>query len=172
MESMQRIIKQLTSGIIDLETNKGEGKKPFKSFFKNKTNTDAYPQIPPTSRINLEYYAMEIYCRMHHGNHSEITCPEFINSFIAMLLPLKPPKKEKEEDDNEKQEEEGEPPSYLNLIWDEVEANNDDDDIMEEACVGHDYNIHSKGTPKSNASSSIAKTVTNKTPTTTVSTSK
>ena len=109
MESMKRIIKKLTNEIIDLKKNKGEGKKPFKMFLKNKTNTDSPSQITPTSGINLEDDAMENYCHMHHANHSERTCPKFINSFTAMLLPLKPPKKdnknEKEEDDDEKQEE-------------------------------------------------------------------
>ena len=126
MESMQRIIKQLTKEIIDLKKNKGERKKPFKTFLKKKTNTDSTSQIPPTLGINLEYYSMENYCRMHHANHSERICPEFINSFTAMLLPPEPPtkqsKNEKEEDDDEKpedveeEEEEEEPQSHLNLI--------------------------------------------------------
>ena len=125
---------------------------------------------------------MENYCRMHHANHSERTCPEFINSFIAMLLPPQPPKKEskneKEEDGDEKQEEaneeeeEEETPSYLNLIWDEVEVGDDDDDILEEACVGHDYNLCGKGTPKPNDSPSTTKTVVKKNLTTLTSTSK
>ena len=55
MESMQRVIKQFTNEIIDLNHNKGEGKKPFKPFLKKKTNST--PQIPPTSGINLEDYA-------------------------------------------------------------------------------------------------------------------
>ena len=55
-----------------------------------------------------------------------------------MLLPLEPPKKENKK---EKEEEEEGPPSHLNLIWDEAEVDNDDHDIMEEACVGHDYNL-------------------------------
>ena len=158
MEKMQRIIKKLTNEIIDLKKNKGEGKKPFKPFLKNKTNTDSTHQIPPTSGINLDDYAMENYCCTHHANHSERTCPKFIDSFIAMLLPLQPPKKEskneKEEDDDEKQEEaddeqeEEEPSFHLNLIWDEMEVGDDNDDIMGEACVGHDYNLCSKGTPK------------------------
>ena len=109
MESMQRIIKQLTNEIIDLKKSQGEGKKPFNPFLKKKTNTNTSPQFHPTSGTNLEYYAMENYCHMNHANHSERTFPEFINSFTAMLLPLEPPKKEnkneKEEDDNEKQEE-------------------------------------------------------------------
>ena len=45
MESMQQMIKQLTNEIIDLK-NKGEGKKPFKPFFKKKTNTDTPPLTP------------------------------------------------------------------------------------------------------------------------------
>ena len=87
-----------------------------------------------------------------------------------MLLPPDPPKKEnkkdKEGDDEEQQEEEEEPLLHINLIWDEEEIgdddDDDDDDIMEEACVGHDYNIHNKGSPKLNDSSSTKKTNTKK----------
>ena len=168
MEIMQRIIKKITNEIINLKKNKGEGKKPFKSFIKKRT--DFVPQIPPTSGINIEDYAMENYCRAHHANHLERTCTEFINYFTAMLLPPEPPKREKkndkEEDEEDQQEEEEdeegeETPSHLNLIWDEVEiSDDDDDDIMEEACVGHDYNLHSKGAPKTNESPSTSKTNT------------
>ena len=156
MERMQRVIKHLTNEIIDLKKNKGEGKKHFKPFVKKITYSTS--QIPPTSRINIEYYAMENYCRTHDVNHSERTCPKFINYFTAMLTPLEPPKKESknknEEDEEDQQEEEEyqegeEPPSHLNLIWDEEEiSDDDDDDIMEDSCVGNDYNIHSKGSPK------------------------
>ena len=49
----------------------------------------------------------------------------------------------------------------MNLIWDEAEIDDDDDDdIMEEAYVCHDYNICSKGAPKSNDSPSTTKTNT------------
>jgi hypothetical protein len=166
MESMQRFIMHLTNDIIDLKKNKGEDKKPFKPFLKKKTHSTL--QIPPTLGINLEDYAMENYCCTHHVNHSERTCPEFINSFTAMLIPPEPPKKEnkndKKEDEEDQREEEGEePPSHLNLIWDEEEiSDDDDDDIMEEACVGNDYNIQSKGAPKSNDSPSTMKTDINK----------
>ena len=103
MESMQRVIKQLTNEIIYLEKNKGEGKKPLKPFMKKRT--DSAPQIPPTLGINIKDYAMENYCRTQE-----------------------PPKREKmndkEEDEEDQQEEEEdeegeEPPSHLNLIWDE-----------------------------------------------------
>ena len=83
MASMQRVIKQLTNDIIDLKKNKGEGKKPFKAFMKKRTNSA--PQIPPTSVINIEDYAMENYCHTHHANHSERTFPKFINSFTSLL---------------------------------------------------------------------------------------
>ena len=145
-----------------MKKNKGEGKKPFKPLLKKRT--DFTPQIPPTSWINLEYYAMKNYCRTHHANHLARACPKFINSFTVMFTPPKPPKKEnkndKEEDEDDQQEEEedeeGEgPPSHLNLIWDEEEiGDDDDDDIMEEACVGNYYNIWSKGAPKLNDSPS------------------
>ena len=110
-----------------------------------KKRTNSAPQIPPTSGINIENYAIENYCRTHHANHSERTCPKFINSSTAMITPPKPQKRqkmnEKEEDEEEEQEEE-EPPSHLNLIWDEEEFGDDDDDnIMDEACIGNDYNL-------------------------------
>ena len=165
---MHRFIKQLTNEISDLKKNKGEGKKPFNQFLKKRTYSSL--QIPLTSGINLEYYAMENYCRKHHANHSERTCPRFINSFTTMLTPPEPAKKEnkndKEVDEEDQQEEEEdeegeEPPSHLNLIWNGEEIDvDDDDDIMEEACVGNDYNIHNKGAPKSNDSPYTLKTIT------------
>ena len=60
----------------------------------------------------------------------------------------------------------------MNLIWNEEEISDDDyDDIMEEACVGNDNNLRSKGAPKSNGSPSTIKTNTRKN-TTVASTSK
>ena len=99
---MQQVIKQLTNEIIDVKKNKGEGRKPFNPLFKNKTNTNTPHMIPPTLGINLEDYAMENFYRTHHANHSKRTFPEFINLFVAMMLPQEPPKKDK------KDEEEGE----------------------------------------------------------------
>ena len=68
-----------------------------------KKRTDSVPQIPPTSGINIEDYAMENHCCTHHANHYERTCTEFINSFTALLTPPKPPRMGKI---NEKEEEE------------------------------------------------------------------
>ena len=140
-----------------MKKNNGEGEKPFKPFLKKKTNVDYTPQIPPTLAINLEDYAIENYFHTHHANHSKRIFLDFINSFSTMLLPPKHPKKEskneKEEDDDGQWEEE-DPSSHLNLVWDEVEFSDDDDDIIEKEWVGHDYNIRSKGTPKSNDSPS------------------
>ena len=110
MASMQRVIKQLTNDIIDLKQNKGEGKKPFKPFMKKRTYFS--PIIPPTSGINIEYYEMDNLCHTHHANHSERTCPKFINSFTVMLTPPEPLRKDKrsekeeEEEDQEEEEEE------------------------------------------------------------------
>ena len=109
--------------------------------------------------INIEDYAMEKYCRTHHANHYERTCLEFINSFTALVTPPKPPRREKINEKEEEEEEGEEPPSHLNLIWDEEEfGDDDDDDIMEEACLGNDYNFHSKGAPKMNDSPSTSNT--------------
>ena len=67
-----------------------------------------------------------------------------------MLTPSEPLRKEKrrekeeeEEDQEEEEEEEGEHPlSRLNVLWDEEYfRDEDDDDIMEEACIGNDYNL-------------------------------
>jgi hypothetical protein len=106
MASMERVIKQLTNELVDLKRNKGEVEKPLKPFMKKRT--DFVPQLPPTSRINNEVYAMDNFCRTHHANHFERTCPKFINYFTAMLTPLEPPRKdkrsEKEEEDEDQEE--------------------------------------------------------------------
>ena len=102
MESMHRFIKPLRNDIIDLKKNKGEGKKHFKPFMNTRTNFS--PQIPPTSGINIEDYAMQNYCRTHHANHFERTFPEFINSFTAFLTLPEPPKREKRKEKEEEEE--------------------------------------------------------------------
>jgi hypothetical protein len=52
-----------------------------------------------------------------------------------------------------------EPSLNMHLIWDETEIYDIDDDIMEEACVGNDYNLRSKGAPKTNYSPSTSKMI-------------
>ena len=42
----------------------------------------------------------------HHANHYERTCPEFINSFTALLTPPELPKREKMNEKEEEEEEE------------------------------------------------------------------
>ena len=125
-----------------------------------KTNTNTSPHIPPTSSINLEDYAMDNFFHPDHSNHLEKTFPEFINSFKAMLLPPNEDKnKEEDQEDEAEEEEEEEGPQYhLNIIWDEAKVYNEDDYLMEEACIGNDYNLQSKGAPKSSKSTCTLKT--------------
>jgi hypothetical protein len=132
-----------------------------------KKRTYYAPPIPPTSGINIEDYAMDNFCRTHHANHSEGTCPEFINSFTPMTTPSEPQgksksgdKEEEDEEQEEEDEEEGEePPSHLNVLWDEDDfGDEDEDDIMEEACIGNDYNLRSKGDLKKDDTPSTSKT--------------
>ena len=66
-----------------------------------------------------------------------------------------PPRECQEED--EELEEEEEPSLNLHLIWDDTELDDIDDDIMEEACVGNDYNIQSRDAPQINDSPSSSK---------------
>ena len=47
-------------------------------------------------------------------------------------------------------------------MWDEIEVNNGDDDVLEEACAGNDYNLQSKSAPKYNDSPSTLKMVVKK----------
>ena len=76
----------------------------MKKLFVKKTNKDTSSQIPPTSRINLEDYAMDNFCHAHYLNHLEKTCLEFINLFKAMIL-LGEPQEEDEEEEKEEEEE-------------------------------------------------------------------
>ena len=123
-------ILQLHNEITNLKRSKKEGKKPI----KKKTNKNTSHQIPPTSGINLEDYAMDNFCHAHFANHSKKKCPEFMNLFKAMILPWECQEEYEEEED----EEEEEPSSNLHLIQDDTELDDIDDDIMEEACVGND----------------------------------
>ena len=142
-DGKDRVIFQLQNDIMNLKRSKGEGKKPI----KKKTNKNTSPQIPPTSGVNLEYYAMEKFCCTHYVNHSKKTCLEFMNLFKAMILPRE---LQEEDEEEEEEEEEAEPSSNLNLIWDDTELDDIEDDIMEEACVGNEYNLRSKGAHKIN----------------------
>ena len=84
---MDRVTSQLQDEITNLRWNKGEGEKPF----KKRISTNTSLKVPPTLEINLEDYAMDNFCRTHCAYHFEKTCPEFINSFKALLLPLETP---------------------------------------------------------------------------------
>lgn len=86
LDEKDRLILKLQNEIMNLKMNQGEGKKPV----KKKTNKNTSPQIPPTLGINLEDYAMDNFCRTHYANHSEKTCPYFINLFKSMILPWEP----------------------------------------------------------------------------------
>ena len=88
--------------IIDLKKNKREGMKHFNPILNKKVYMVTSLSFPLTSGIKLEDYAMENFCRTHHANHSERTCPEFINSFRAMMLTQGPHK------ENKRDEKEGE----------------------------------------------------------------
>ena len=85
----------------------------------------------------MEEYALDIFFRTHGAYHSEKTCPEFLNSFYALLLPLGTPKKENndvEEENYEEEERELEEPQHppsLILDQDETKLDNMDVDGME-----------------------------------------
>ena len=50
-----------------------------------------------------------------------------------------------------------EPSSNLDLIWDDTELDDIDDDIIDEACVGNDYNLWSRDALQINDSPSTSK---------------
>ena len=79
-----------------------------------------------------------------------------MNLFKAVILPREC-QEEDEEEEEEEEEDAEEPSSNLHLIWDDTKLNDIDDDIMEKACVGNDYNIWSKDTPQINDSPSTSK---------------
>ena len=54
----------------------------------------------------MEEYALDNFCCTHGAYHSEKTCPKFLNSFYALLLPPKTPEKENNEVDEENHEDE------------------------------------------------------------------
>ena len=86
----------------------------------------------------MEEYALDNFCRTHGAYHSEKTCPEFLNSFYALLLPLGTPEKknngveEKNYEDEESELKQVQPPPSLILHRDENKLYNMDDDEIEE----------------------------------------
>jgi hypothetical protein len=111
------VILQLQNEITSLKRSKGEGKKPIKKNTKKKSS----PQIPLTSGINLEDYAMDNFCHADYAYHSKKNCLEFMNLFKAMILPWEI---QEEDDEEEEEEEEAEPSSNLHLIWDVLAPQN------------------------------------------------
>ena len=73
-------------------------------------------------------------------------------------------KEYEEEKEEAEEEEEASPSSNLHLIWDDTKMDDIDHDVMEEACVGNDYNLRSKGVIKSNDSPSSLKMDAKNTP--------
>jgi hypothetical protein len=131
---VERIISQLQDEITKLKKDKGEGKK----HVEKKTSTNTSLKVPPTPEINLEEYALDNFCHTHGTYHSEKTCPKFLNSFYALLLPPRTPEKENngvEEENYEDEESElkevQHPPSLI-LNHDEIKLYNMDVDEIEE----------------------------------------
>ena len=107
-----------------------------------------------------------------------------LSSLILLLLCLpyqslqrkirKCDKEEEDEEQDEEEEEEGEePPSHLNVLWDEDDFRDEvEDDIMEEACIGNDYNLQSKGALKKDDKLSTSNTSKKNAPSKQLSTDK
>ena len=129
-----------------MKKDKGEGEKPF----KKKISTNTSLKVPPTPRINLEDYALDTFCRTHFAHHFEKTCPKFLNSFYALLLPPRTSEKENKDVEEENyvddEREAGElkevqhPPNLI-LDQDETELDNMDVDVMKEDFVVIYYNL-------------------------------
>jgi hypothetical protein len=113
---VERIISQLQDEITKLKKDKGEGKK----HVKKKISTNTSLKVPPTPEINLGEYALDNFCRTDGAYHSEKTCPEFLNSLYALLLPSGTSEKENNgveeenyEDEESKLKEVQHPPSLI-----------------------------------------------------------
>ena len=101
----------------------------------------------------MEDYALDNFCHTPCSYHSEKNCPKFLSSFYALLLPLGTLEKEnrdveeenyEDEEGESKELKESEHPPNLNLIWDEIELDNMDVDVMKEYCVGTYYSHWNK----------------------------
>ena len=135
MESyLDRVISQLQDEIKNLKKDKGEGK----NHVKKKISTNTSLKVPPTPKINWEDYALGNFCHTHYAYHSEKTCPKFLNSFYALLLPPRTPENENKEveeenyEDEERELKETQHPPRLILDQDETKLDNMDVDGMEE----------------------------------------
>ena len=74
IKGLQRMVKQLSNEIIDLK-NKSRESMSGRGFFRFSYRKHFPPrQHPPPENINIQDYAMDIFCRAHKDNHSEKNC--------------------------------------------------------------------------------------------------
>jgi hypothetical protein len=130
---LERLISQIKDKIANMKKNKGEGKK----LVKKKISTNTSLKVPPTPKINLEEYTLDNFCRTHDAYHSKKSCPEFLNSFYALLHPPGTLEKENNDveenyEDEERELKEAQHPPSLILDQDEIELDNMDVDEIEE----------------------------------------
>lgn len=83
MDSLSKIIKKLSNGVVDLKKSYNEGtscRRPWRPLFKRNTSPPSN-QNPSANQIQLEEFSLQNFCREHNANHCEQTCPSFINMF-------------------------------------------------------------------------------------------
>ena len=146
MEGLQRIVKQLSNEIIDLNKNSGEstlGRGFFR--FPDKKHFPQKPH-PPPENINIQDYAMDNFHRAHKDNHSEKDCLAFINMFeLFTATQTNPPPSG--EDRNLEGNANPTNELSINHFWDLCDffEGNEEPKVEEVHIVQHTHNTRSRG---------------------------
>jgi hypothetical protein len=165
IDSVVKLVKKLSNEVVDLKKNVGEGSsrpRTFHPFFKRNDNPPRPPEAPQIA-LNLDSFDKDNLCSYHQQNHSEKTCPQWVNSMtlvINQLLDQQSLNDEQPSDIVNDDTTEEPPPEVVMFLWDWC-IDSDDEKIEEifventpvVKVVPRDYNLHNKG-PVPNTSSS------------------
>jgi hypothetical protein len=90
LDNMVKLVKKLSNEVVYLKKNIGEGSskpRPFHPFFKRNENPPKPPEVPSLT-LNMDDFGMDNLCSYHQQNHSEKTCPQWVNSMTLVINQL------------------------------------------------------------------------------------
>jgi hypothetical protein len=90
IDSVVKLVKKLSNEVVDLKKNIGEGpsrNRTFHPFFKRSDNQHKPPEAPQLT-LNLDTFGSDNFYSYHQQNHSEKTCPQWVNSMTYVINQL------------------------------------------------------------------------------------
>ena len=96
------MMQKLSNRILDLEKEK-EAQKSYKPYYKRREdNNQSKPPPHSLASMKLTQVGMDNFCTFHQQPHSEIFCPQWINSMTLVMNHLLDSKLTKDNNEEEK----------------------------------------------------------------------